>query len=139
LVIITELVARGTIFLHFTDIRDARAAFSELRQLHPYWRFNFISRSRFIDIHRPGQDVQVDATEARVAAKAICDGPRQAFDVRQVGNMVQEFLNSFGDLLSWKVSSAEFPELEIQVEYYDTVAAQNALRTNPFKQAVSVL
>lgn len=80
----------------------------------------------------------MDATEARVVAKAVCDGPRQAFDVRQVGNMVQEFLNSFGDLLSWKVSSAEFPELEIQVEYYDTVAAQNALRTNPFKQAVSV-
>ena len=133
---ITDLATRGVIYVHYTDIRDARTAFVDLRQNQPGWCVEFISKARFVDVHHPGQTVDGDGPEARVMATAICDGPRQAFDARQVAKMVTEFLTSFGELLSWKIASTNFPCLAVQADYYDMMAAATAGKSSSFKHAV---
>lgn len=137
MVVTTDLTAYGVIYLHFSDIRNARAAVAELQLLHASWHLEFIRKAHFHQIRQTDKELPEETIEARIIAIAACDGPSQAFEVQQVAHMVQDVLTTFGDLLSWRVKTTGFPELQVQADFYDIKSAETALRSHPFKQAVS--
>lgn len=135
--VISELESKGTVYAQFTDIRDARSAFLELPTSQPGWMVDFVSAKEFTAVLNPAGKLETTDFEGRIVASAYCEGPRRSFELDAVVTLVKDLLQTFGELLAFKVPVATFPTLVIHAEYYDSTEAENALRLSGVRLAVS--
>ena len=139
LIVITDLTNHGIIYVKYSDLRDARQAYSGLHCCQPQWRVEFISVKDFIINYKPQELARTSLFEGQVLVTAFYTGDRQNFEVATIVRLLKDILENFGDLISCVVGLAAFPSVSVSAEFYDCSAAEKAVtQLDGFQLAVSV-
>ena len=138
LIVITDLNNHGIIYVKYSDLRDARQAYSGLHFCQPQWRVEFIRVKDFVINYKPQELARTSSFEGQVLATASYTGDRQTFDVAAIVRLLKDILENFGDLITCVVGLAAFPSVSVSVEFYDCSAAEKAvIQLDGFQLAVS--
>ena len=139
LIVITDLNNHGIIYVKYSDLRDARQAYSGLHCCQPQWRVEFIRVKDFVINYKPQELARTSLFEGQVLVTASYTGVRQTFDVATIVGLLKDILESFGDLITCAVGLAAFPTVSVGAEFYDCSTAEKAVnQLDGFQLAVSV-
>ncbi|KAL1960010.1 hypothetical protein VTO42DRAFT_678 [Malbranchea cinnamomea] len=128
--VLSELVARGMIYVGFTDVRDARNAFEKVHKAHPEWRLHPMTAKEFAVKFGLRELDSVSDFEGHVAASVYYDGRTPDLDGRMISYSFKDMLETFGDIKAFKtVPIARDNVIDFLVEFFDTRSAENAVST----------
>lgn len=119
----------GTIFVNFTDIRDAHKAYAKVRSVHIEWSVQYIAGTK------GGLKYQAESLNytplsmygGQVVIKAEFTGPRQRFDAGTIGYLIKELLENYGELMGFEANTANELIGIYRAEFYDITAVGSAL------------
>lgn len=126
----TELNSTGTIYVGFTDIRDAKNASEKVGRLHPEWRVRFLTAREYAQKFDPSNSDLVSDFEGQVFASVFYDSSNPALDARVVSHSFKDLLETFGDIKAFHgLPSTQGNVDEFLIEFFDTRAADNVVST----------
>ena len=138
MIVVTELVTKGIIYVKYADLRDARQIWSALKYSQVDCHVQYISARQFISTWKPQELSYTSEFEGRVLVSSIFSERRCSFDVRATLSGIRQTLEKYGDIALFEVKALVFPSLTICVEYYSIGAAETAIaQLNGSKLAVS--
>ncbi|OAX79451.1 hypothetical protein ACJ72_06232 [Emergomyces africanus] len=128
--VFTELHSTGSIYVGFTDVRDANNASEKVARLHPEWRINFLTAQEYAQKFDPTNFDLVSDFEGQVFASVFYDSSNPALDARVVSHSFKDLLETFGDIKAFHgLSNNQGNVDEFLVEFFDTRAADNVIST----------
>ncbi|QSS62495.1 hypothetical protein I7I51_02232 [Histoplasma capsulatum] len=128
--VFTELNSTGTIYVGFTDIRDAKNASEKVGRLHPEWRVRFLTAREYAQKFDPSNSDLVSDFEGQVFASVFYDSSNPALDARVVSHSFKDLLETFGDIKAFHgLPSTQGNVDEFLIEFFDTRAADNVVST----------
>ncbi|EGC48275.1 meiosis protein MEI2 [Histoplasma capsulatum var. duboisii H88] len=128
--VFTELNSTGTIYVGFTDIRDAKKASEKVGRLHPEWRVRFLTAREYAQKFDPTNSDLVSDFEGQVFASVFYDSSNPALDARVVSHSFKDLLETFGDIKAFHgLPSTQGNVDEFLIEFFDTRAADNVVST----------
>lgn len=137
-ILLTELNTNGIVYVAYTDIREAKKSFVNLQGGRKGWHVQYIGPKHFVLKIQPHNYQHTLEYEAQVDTVAFYHGPLQRFDTSAISHLVKDLLQSFGDLMSFDIGAAMYPQLSFRVHFFDTAAATTAVeRLNGMTVAVS--
>lgn len=127
--VLRDLDPIGSIFVNFTDIRDAQKAYAKVQSVHGDWSVQYIVGTK------PGIKNQQESLKyaplsvyaGQVVIKTDYTGPNQRFGPGTVGHLVKELLENYGELMAFETSMKNLPIATYRAEFYDTAATDSAL------------
>lgn len=132
----------GSIFVNFTDIRDAQKAYAKVQSVHGDWSVEYIAGTK-PGIRNPTESLKyapLSMYAGQVIIKADFTGPSQRFDPGTIGHLIKELLENYGEIMGFETSMKNLPIAAYRAEFYDTAAADSALAyLNGFRIGVCVL
>ena len=88
--------------------------------------------------YKPQELARTSDFEGHIFVTAFYTGDRHTFDMGTIVCLVKDILENFGDLMTCQVGLANFPNVTLRAEFYDTTSAEKAVtQLNGFKLAVS--
>ncbi|MCJ1294659.1 hypothetical protein MMC34_006217 [Xylographa carneopallida] len=134
LVVISKLTTEGFIFVRFSDIRDAKQAYSTLKHTQTNWLMQFINVKYFVLNYKPNDLNFTSEFEGQILVTALCEGKTLHFNPQLIAHLVKEMLENYGDLMTFSIYSIDHPSITVRAEYYDVEAAEKAvMQLNGFK------
>ncbi|MCJ1404459.1 hypothetical protein MMC11_007684 [Xylographa trunciseda] len=140
LVVISDLTTEGFIFVRFSDLRDAKQAYSTLKRTQTDWLMQFVNVKYFVLNYKPQDLAFTSDFEGQVKVTALYEGKALGFNPQHIGHLVKEVLGNYGDLMTFKVHSNSHPSVTVHAEYYDVDAAEKAVtQLNGFRVSTYLL
>ena len=127
-------------YITFTDIREAFKASSHIANVRDGWDVSILSTARLATKELPQGLLKSGASlyDGQIIVKADFSGPYQRFDAPSIRHLVRELLENYGEIMAYEADIVCPPVVMFRVEYYDSVAANNAVvHLNGFKVGVS--
>jgi hypothetical protein len=123
--ILTELATTGTMYVGFTDARDATKAFEKVQDLHPNWEIHPLTGEEF------GMKSNEAASnfEGQINARVTWNPEDPGLHVSKVAYSFKDLLTTFGDLKGLQPVPMGPGRLDVVAEFYDSRAVGNAIRT----------
>lgn len=138
MIIITNLATEGVIYVQFVDLRDARDAYTMLKNKST-WIAQYISPKHFIVQFKPDDLAKTSDFEGQLTVKVLYVGQQRDCDAQHTAYLVKDLLDNYGGLASYNICALAFPMFTFRVEFYDVNAADLAARfLNGYKVAVSI-
>lgn len=137
---VADLVLTSTVYVKFSDIRDADKAYSKIEQLKREWSVSRMTPSRYtVTSHQlENLNYSVSKYEGQVLVKVEFVEPLQRFDAGSMGLLIKELLEKFGDLTAYERGMIKVPVAAYRAEYCNIMAVDDALENlNGFKIGVS--
>lgn len=119
----------GSIFVNFTDIRDAQKAYAKVQSVHGDWSVQYISGTK-PDIKNQSERlkyVPLSVYAGQVTIKVDFTGSSQRFDPGTIGHLIKELLENYGEIMGFETSMKNLPIATYRAEFFDTAAADSAL------------
>ncbi|KAL9099875.1 MAG: hypothetical protein Q9163_004681 [Psora crenata] len=129
-VFLSDLALHGTIYVKFTDIRDADKAFSNVQRHEASWAIQHMGPRHFVMKHQPQslQHSKASIHEGQVLVSASYLGTLQHYDVARVGCNIKDMLQHFGEVMAFNVFLTEPCKATFRAEYYDVNSVEHALK-----------
>ncbi|KAL8760165.1 MAG: hypothetical protein Q9184_003408 [Pyrenodesmia sp. 2 TL-2023] len=124
-----HLSLTGTVYVKFTDIRDAIDAVASLHRLRGDWLVQYLplpsrelhSREAF------GTNSIASKYEGQLFVKAYFSGPSPFFDLDTVSRLILDLLNNYGGLKAYYAVITVYPIVAYRAEFFDTKDAEHAI------------
>lgn len=134
---VNELALTGTIYVSFSDIRDALSAYTKVQTLRGDWAVSCIGTAQYFMREHPGQELPALVHEGQVSIKADYGGPATHFNANSIGIIVKEVLENYGEIMAMEGSLVASPSAMYRAEYYDSSSVTGAFNAlQGFKIAV---
>ncbi|KAL9031920.1 MAG: hypothetical protein Q9196_000116 [Gyalolechia fulgens] len=101
--VLENLSLTGTVYISFTDIRDAIEAVTALREVRKDWLVQYLP----IPSHGPyyradrGSSLLASKYEGQLCVKAEFSGPSKYFNLDTVSRLILDLLNNYGDIMAY--------------------------------------
>ncbi|MCJ1435175.1 hypothetical protein MMC27_004546 [Xylographa pallens] len=140
LVVISKLTTEGFIFVRFSDLRDAKQAYSTLKHTQTDWLMQFVDVKYFVLNYKPHELAITSDFEGQIQVTALCEGKALRFNPQLIAHLVKEMLGNYGDLMAFSIYSVTHPSITVLAEYYDVEAAEKAvMQLNGFRVSTYIL
>ncbi|KAL8944397.1 MAG: hypothetical protein Q9216_000448 [Gyalolechia sp. 2 TL-2023] len=126
--VLENLSLTGTVYVSFTDIRDAIEAFTALREVRKDWLVQYLP----IPSHGPhyqadcGSSQLASKYEGQLCVKAEFSGPSEYFNLETMSRLILDLLNNYGDIMAYDALIAIRPVVAYRAEFFDTKNADHA-------------
>ncbi|KAK2761399.1 hypothetical protein FQN54_001921 [Arachnomyces sp. PD_36] len=128
--VLTELSTKGTIYVGFTDIRDARCAFSKVQRFHPEWRMHSLTAREYAQKFDPSALTSTSDFEGQIFASVYYDSRNPTLDGHSVSHAFKDLVQTFGDIKAFhSLPTGQENVTDFLIEFFDTRAADNAVFT----------
>ena len=87
---------KGSIYVGFTDIRDAKSAFEKVQRLHPEWRMRSLTAKEYAQKFDFPSVVSISDFEGQIFASVYCRN--SGLDGRVVSHSFKDLVETFGDI-----------------------------------------
>lgn len=132
-----NLAIDGTVYVSFSDIRDALTSYTKAKTIHSDWVLDCIGTAEYFLNEHPSKALPYLVFEAQISVQADYGGPISHFDVNSIGVIVKEVLENYGDVMGMETSCVDTLSATYRAEYYDTTAVDSAVTAlQGFKIAV---
>jgi hypothetical protein len=123
--ILVELATTGTMYVGFTDSRDATKAFEKIQARHPNWEIHPLTAEEY------GKKSNESAShfKGQIDAKVTWDPANPELNLTKVAFSFKTLLMTFGDLKGLQSVPMGPGRLDVVAEFYDSRAVGNAVRT----------
>lgn len=138
-VVFDHLPLSGTVYVSFTDIRDALDAVASLHRLRGGWLVQYLPLpSRGLHPREAyGTNSIASRYEGQLLVKAYFSGPSPFFDLDTVSRLILDLLNNYGGLKAYYAVITVYPVVAYRAEFFDTKDAEHAIvHLNGFRIAV---
>ncbi|MCJ1287610.1 hypothetical protein MMC26_006962, partial [Xylographa opegraphella] len=140
LVVISKMTTEGFIFARFSDLRDAKQAYSTLKHTQTNWLMQFINVKYFVLNYKPHDLAFTSEFEGLIQVTALCEGKALHFNPQLIAYLMKEMLENYGDLMEFSIYSITNPSVTVRAEYYDIEAAEKAvMQLNGFRVSTYLL
>lgn len=129
----------GTVYVSFTDIRDAVEAVTVLHRLRREWLVQHLPLPSHGLHSRAANGTSSFASkyEGQLLVKAHFSGPSAFFDLDTVSRLILDLLNNYGGIMAYDAVITVYPVLAYRAEFFDTGDAEHAIvHLNGFRIAV---
>lgn len=128
--VLTELSTKGTIYVGFTDIRDARSAFSKVQRFHPEWRMHSLTAKEYAQKFDPSVLPSISDFEGQIFASVYYDSRNPGLNGRSVSHSFKDLVQTFGDIKAFhSLPTGQDNVTDFLIEFFDARAAENAVST----------
>ena len=130
----------GTIYVSFTDIRDAREAEAAIHELRKDWLIEYIPvPPNSLQHHTDYCSTSVASKyEGQLLVRAEFSGPAIYFDLDTVSRLILDLLNNYGSIMAYDAVITIHPIVAYRAEFFDTKDADYAIaHLDGFRIAVS--
>lgn len=134
--VLENLSLTGTVFVSFTDIRDAIETVTTLHRLRGDWLVQYLPLSSY-GLHPREANGTTSKYESQLLVKASFSGPSMFFDLDTVSRLILDLLNNYGGIMAYDAVITVYPVVVYRAEFYDTKDAEHAIvHLNGFRIAV---
>ena len=134
-----NLPLTGTVYVSFTDVRDAIELVSFLRTFQGSWLVQYLPVPSYAIAAQPEGSRSFSAApfEGQLVVRAEFSGPDIYFDKDTVGRLILDILNNYGGIMAFEAVIIVHPVVAYRAEFYDTKDADHAMaHLNGFRIAV---
>ncbi|KAL8923402.1 MAG: hypothetical protein Q9172_003151 [Xanthocarpia lactea] len=127
--VLENLPVTGTIYVSFTDLRDAIEAVRALRGLAWDWLVQYLSvpEPPVDSEQEDGKSFLAPKYEGQLLVKAEFSGPAVYFNTDTVGRLILDLLNNYGSVMAYKAISTMHPVVAYRAEFFDVKDADHAI------------
>jgi hypothetical protein len=126
----------GVYYIGFRDIRNSQRALDHLQTSRPQWETSYATTKTYISGTGLNDSAGDSVLDGQIQVSALYDGPRQSFEAYSIATLLQNLLQTFGELMLSDTPVVKFPALLLRVEYYDSGDAEKAFALAGIKVAV---
>lgn len=140
--ILESLSLTGTVYVSFTDVRDAIEIVSALQNFRGHWLAQYLPVPSYaIDVQRVSlNSISAPQFEGQLVVKAEFSGPAIYFNIDTVGRLILDLLNNYGNIMAYEVIHSMHPVVAYRAEFYDIKDADHAMvHLNGFRIAACSL
>ena len=133
-IVVTELVSNGIVYVKYADLRDARQVWSALKYSQVDCHVQFISARQFVSMWKPQVLHDISDFEGQLLITSDFSGKRSSFDARRTFLGIQKIFKKYGEIELFDVKALVYPSMTICISYYNFRAAETAIcKLNGFK------
>ncbi|KAL8898483.1 MAG: hypothetical protein Q9207_006677 [Kuettlingeria erythrocarpa] len=127
--VLDNLSLNGTVYVTFTDIRDAVEAVTSLNKLRENWLVQYLPLPpRGLHFQEAnGINSITSKYEGQLLVKAHFSGPSSFFDLDTVSRLILDLLNNYGGLKAYYAIITVYPVVAYRAEFFDTKDAEHAI------------
>ncbi|KAL8781689.1 MAG: hypothetical protein Q9194_000192 [Teloschistes cf. exilis] len=140
--VLESLSITGTVYVSFTDIRDAIEVVSALQEFRGQWLAQYLPVPSYaIDIqHIRLSSISAPQFEGQLMVKAEFSGPAIYFNIDTVGRLIFDLLNNYGSIMAYEAVHTMHPIVAYRAEFYEIKDADHAMvHLNGFRIAACTM
>ncbi|KAI4168913.1 MAG: hypothetical protein LQ343_006035 [Gyalolechia ehrenbergii] len=127
--VLENLSLTGTVYVSFTDVRDAIEAVTALREVRKDWLVQYLPIPSYGPYYRAdrGSSMLASKYEGQLCVKAEFSGPSEYFNLDTMSRLILDLLNNYGDIMAYDALIAIRPVVAYRAEFFDTKNADHAI------------
>ncbi|KAL9587557.1 MAG: hypothetical protein Q9212_000134 [Teloschistes hypoglaucus] len=140
--VLESLSLTGTVYVSFTDVRDAIEVVSALQEFRSQWLAQYLPVPSYaIDLqHVRLSSISAPQFEGQLMVKAEFSGPAIYFNISTVGRLILDLLNNYGNIMAYEAVHTMYPIVAYRAEFYEIKHADHAMvHLNGFRIAACTM
>ena len=124
------MASHGVIYVSFSDLREATAAYEKVLRQFPDWRLQPLTAKEFSSKFDASRVHSVSNFEGHIYASVFYNGRNGGVDGRSVSHAFKNLIGTFGDIRAFKtIPTNQENVIDVFVEFFDTRVADNVVST----------